>query len=194
MNKVDKKYIFQYFQNISTLISRIHTEDILNVVLQLVKLKRRKGRLFILGVGGSAANSSHAVNDFRKICHIEAYSPTDNVSELTARVNDESWESVFSKWLEISNLSQKDMVMVFSVGGGSMKNRVSVNIIHALKYARKQKSLIVGIASRDGGYTKKIADYFIFIPPYSKETITPFAESIQAVIWHAIVTHPILCK
>lgn len=161
-------------------------QDLLN---ELVALKKRSGRLFILGVGGSAANASHAVNDFRKLCEIEAYS-FDNLAELTARTNDEGWESVFEKWLEGSHISQNDMIMIFSVGGGNEEKKVSVNLINALNYAYSSGATITGIVGRDGGYTKKIADVCILIPTINEYLITPFAESFQSIIWHMLVFHP----
>lgn len=160
------------------------------IVDLLVNLRERKGRLFLLGVGGSAANCSHAVNDFRKIVGIEAYTPADNVSELTARTNDEGWESVFSEWLKVSRLSANDMVSVFSVGGGNLEKNVSPNLVSALKLAKETGAKIIGIVSRDGGYTAKVADACIIIPVVNPETITPHAEAFQAVIWHLLVSHP----
>jgi len=155
-------------------------------------VKKQDGRLFLLGVGGSAANCSHAVNDFRKIAHIETYTPVDNVSELTARANDEGWDTIFVEWLKGSHLSKKDVVMVFSVGGGNLEKNISTNIVSALKYAKKIGAKILGIVSRDGGYTKKVADVCILVPVSRDEMITPLAEAFQAVIWHAMVNHPLL--
>ena len=168
----------------------VDTAEVEAVIRLLVNLKKRAGRLFLLGVGGSAANCSHAVNDFRKICHIEAYAPTDNVAELTARTNDDGWETVFGRWLEVSHLSARDMVMVLSVGGGIFEKNISPNIVKALEYAKKIGTPITGIVSRDGGYTRKVATASILIPIREAEFITPLAESFQAIIWHAIVTHP----
>ena len=153
-------------------------------------MRSNKGRLFILGVGGGAGHASHAVNDFRKLAGIEAYTPVDNVSELTARVNDEGWESVFVRWLEISSLSAKDAVMVFSVGGGHQEKNISMNIVDALNFSKKAGAKIIGIVGRDGGYTKKMADACVLVPVVNPETITPHTESFQAVIWHLIVSHP----
>ncbi|MBI4991297.1 SIS domain-containing protein [Candidatus Gottesmanbacteria bacterium] len=187
-------YIDNYFKGAISLINKLNHKEVEKTVGELIKLKKRKGRLFLLGVGGSAANCSHAVNDFRKICGIEAYTPVDNVSELTARTNDNGWESVFVTWLMESNLSKKDAVMIFSVGGGDLKKGVSVNIVRALQYAKKKGSAILGIVSRDGGFTKEVADVCIQIPVISEEKIAPYAESFQAVIWHAIVNYPKLHK
>lgn len=158
----------------------------------LKDLRDAGGRLFILGVGGSAGNASHAVNDFRKLCHIETYAPTDNVSELTARTNDEGWDTVFSKWLEISRLSSKDAVFVLSVGGGNAELNVSTNLVRALEYAKSVSASIYGIVGRDGGYTAKVANTVVIIPPIDKNLITPISEAFQAVVWHCLVSHPIL--
>jgi D-sedoheptulose 7-phosphate isomerase len=148
------------------------------------------GRVFFLGVGGSAANASHAVNDFRKIAGIEAYAPTDNVSELTARTNDEGWESVFTGWLAVSRLSAKDLLMVFSVGGGSIEKNTSVNLVRALEYAKKTGAKICGIVGRDGGFTATVADAIVLVPTVHPDRITPHAEAFQAVVWHLLVSHP----
>lgn len=158
----------------------------------LTDLRRRGGRLFILGVGGSAGNASHAVNDFRKLCGIEAYAPTDNVSELTARTNDEGWESVFAAWLRISRLRADDMLLVFSVGGGSLERNVSPNLVRALEYGREVGASIGGIVGRDGGYTARVADACVLVPSIEHSRITPHAEAFQAVIWHLLVSHPSL--
>ena len=163
---------------------------IANVVDILKTVRENKGRLFILGVGGSAGNSSHAVNDFRKIAGIESYAPTDNVSELTARTNDDGWNSVFKNWLKVSNLNSKDVVLVFSVGGGNLEKNISVNLVSAEKYAKEVGAKIIGIVSRDGGFTKEIADCCILIPMLTPETVTPHAEEFQAIIWHLLVSHP----
>lgn len=188
------RYINNYLKGAALVINKLDIKEIEKTIKELIKLKKRKGRLFLLGVGGSAANASHAVNDFRKICSIEAYTPVDNVSELTARTNDNGWETVFVDWLKGSCLTKKDAVMIFSVGGGDLKKGVSVNIVKALQYAQKIGSTILGIVSRDGGYTKKVADSCIMIPVISDEKITPYTEAFQAVIWHAIVNYPKLHK
>jgi D-sedoheptulose 7-phosphate isomerase len=152
--------------------------------------RRRGGRLFVLGVGGSAANASHAVNDFRKIVGIEAYTPTDNVSELTARTNDEGWTSVFEQWLRVSRLSSSDLVLVFSVGGGNLDLQVSPNLVAALKYAKSLGAGIIGIVGRDGGYTAQAAEACVIVPTVNAAHVTPHAETVQAVLWHLLVSHP----
>jgi D-sedoheptulose 7-phosphate isomerase len=160
------------------------------MVQALVDLRARGGRLFILGVGGSAANCGHAVNDFRKLCAIEAYAPTDNVAELTARTNDEGWESVFAGWLEVSKAGEKDAVLVFSVGGGSRERNVSPNLVLALEYAKQNGLTILGVVGRDGGYTKQVGDHVMVVPTVDPSHITPHSEAFQAVIWHGLVCHP----
>src|SRR5436309_11574756 len=156
----------------------------------LVELRARGGRLFILGVGGSAGHASHAVSDFRKIAGIEAYTPTDNVSELTARINDDGWETVFANWLRRSRLTRDDMVLVFSVGGGSLEHNVSPNVVRALEYARNQGATICGVVGRDGGYTAKVADVCVIVPTVNVARVTPHTESFQALVWHLLVSHP----
>ena len=183
-------YTDEYLGGALSAIFQLSKKDINNVIDLLSKIKKDKGRLFLLGVGGSAANCSHAVNDFRKIAGIEAYTPVDNVAELTARTNDDGWATIFVAWLKTSNLSNKDAVMVLSVGGGNLEKNISVNIVEALKYAKSIQAKILGIVSRDGGYTKQVADGCIIIPVIKNEFITPFAESLQALIWHLIVFSP----
>jgi len=155
-------------------------------------VRARGGRLFILGVGGSAANASHAVNDFRKLAGIEAYAPTDNVSELTARTNDDGWHSVFAEWLKGSRFDKKDAILVLSVGGGSLEKNVSPNLVSALKLAKERGSAILGIVGRDGGYTAQVADVAIIIPTVNPANITPHTEAFQAVVWHLWISHPTL--
>lgn len=184
------KYVEDYLAGVVSALFKLTRKDVEQIIERLVELKKRKGRLFLLGVGGSAANCSHAVNDFRKICTIEAYTPIDNVSELTARTNDDGWDTVFVNWLKGSQLSNKDAVMVFSVGGGNLEKNISANIVRALDFTKKVGSTILGVVSRDGGHTKKVADACVLIPVIAKETITPYAESFQALIWHLIVFHP----
>ena len=184
--------IQKYFAYIKKILERINRKPIGELINELQRLQKRKGRLFILGVGGSAANASHAASDFRKLTEIEAYAPTDNIAELSARTNDEGWESVFINWLKISRLNKNDMLLIFSVGGGSEEKNVSVNLIEAIRYAKKIKAKIAGIVSRDGGYTKKNADICVLVPVVNKYLITPFAESFQAIIWHLLVFHPYL--
>lgn len=189
-----QNYTQDYFKGISEIVSKLSKKDINDTIEALLALKKRKGRLFLLGVGGSAANCSHAVNDFRKICNIETYTPVDNVSELTARTNDDGWDSVFVNWLKGSRLTKKDAVMIFSVGGGNIEKNISTNIPKALDYAQKKGSTILGIVSRDGGYTKKVATHCILVPTITSEKITPYAEAFQAVIWHGIVNCPVLVE
>lgn len=184
--------IKKYFKYIKEICDKIDRNPIGALINELYELQKRKGRLFILGVGGSAANASHMANDFRKLCEIETYCPTDNVSELTARTNDEGWDSTFEAWLKGCNLISKDMVFVLSVGGGNEKKKISMNIVKALKYAKKQNCFIGGIVGRDGGYTKKVANACVLIPTINQYLVTPFAESFQAVIWHLLVFHPTL--
>jgi len=180
-----KSYTTQYLRETEQIISLIDQEEIVKSIELLCKLKESNGRLFILGVGGSAANASHAVNDFRKIAGIETYTPTDNVAELTARTNDEGWNTTFIKWLEISKLNNNDALLVFSVGGGSLNT--SLNIKEAIDYAIEKKAKIVAIVSRDGGYAKQKADACVLIPVVSTDRITPHAEGWQGIIWHLIV-------
>ena len=187
---MNKNFIADYLDVSSRVLNNLDHVALNNIVRIIVSLREREGRLFILGVGGSAANAAHAVNDFRKLAHIEAYSPTDNVSELTARVNDEGWETSFSNWLAGSRLNANDGVMVFSVGGGDAEKRVSVNLIRALEYAKLKNASIIGIVGRDGGFTAKNADACVIIPTESEALVTPLAESLQALIWHMVVSHP----
>ena|SRR3989344_3725181 len=188
------KYLEKYFQGAVSIIHQIDQQAIIQSIKYLAKLKKNRGRLFLIGVGGSAANCSHAVNDFRKICNIEAYTPADNISELTARTNDDGWQSIFANWLKVSQLNKNDILMVLSVGGGNYEKNISVNIIKALKYAKKKKTKVIGIVSRNGGYTKKVADVAIMIPVLVENLITPYAESFQSIILHAIVNSPVLYK
>ncbi len=162
------------------------------MVGMLVKLRERGGRLFILGVGGSAANAGHMVNDFRKIAQIETYAPTDNVSELTARVNDEGWETVFVQWLAGSRLGDRDMVFILSVGGGDLERNISPNLVRALQYAQQVGATICGIVGRNGGYTARVADACVIVPTVNTTTVTPHAEAFQGIVWHLMVSHPAL--
>ncbi|MBI2503693.1 MAG: SIS domain-containing protein [Candidatus Latescibacteria bacterium] len=171
-------------------IERLDRSAIERMVELLVQTRQQGGRLFVLGVGGSAANASHAVNDFRKIAGLEAYAPTDNVSELTARVNDEGWETVFAAWLAGSRLGARDLVLVLSVGGGNRELNISPNLVAALEYAKTVGARVCGIVGRDGGYTATVADACLIVPTISAQSITPLAESFQAVIWHLLVSHP----
>jgi D-sedoheptulose 7-phosphate isomerase len=180
----------KYLAEAAQILAAIDPAPIERMVSLLVELRDRGGRLFFLGVGGSAANASHAVNDFRKIAHIEAYSPTDNVSELTARTNDEGWETVFVNWLKGSRLSARDMIFVFSVGGGDLERNISPNLVRALEHAQKVGSTICGIVGRTGGYTAKAADACVIVPTVNADTVTPHAEAFQGVVWHLLVSHP----
>ena len=183
-------YTQQHLEETARIVAELDVESIERAVQLLVDLRNRGGRLFLLGVGGSAANCSHAVNDFRKLAGIEAYAPTDNVSELTARTNDEGWASVFVEWLKVSHLNAKDMLFVMSVGGGSLEKNISPNLVTALQYGKEVRANIIGIVGRDGGYTAQVADACVIVPTVNPETITPHAESFQAVIWHLMVSHP----
>lgn len=187
-----RKYIDTYLDEVSEIVRKIDKDEIEKMVKILAGVRKSNGRLFMLGVGGSAGNASHAVNDFRKIAGIECYCPTDNVSELTARVNDDGWDTSFVNWLKGSRLNSTDCIFIFSVGGGNIEKNISVNIVNALKYAQDRGSSIIGIVGKDGGYTAKVADACVIIPTVNNETITPHAESFQGTIWHLLVTHPLI--
>ena len=187
-------FINQYFTEAKDIIEKIDKEQILKIISIINKIRTDKGRLFILGVGGGAGHASHAVNDFRKICGLEAYTPTDNVSELTARINDDGWETAYANWLRVSNLNNNDALLVFSVGGGNLEKNISVNILKSLELAKNLGAKICGIVGRDGGYTAQVADACVVIPPINPDTITPHTEAFQAVIWHLLVSHPDLQK
>jgi D-sedoheptulose 7-phosphate isomerase len=183
-------YAQQHLDEASQIIKQLDVDAIEKMADLLAKLKTTGGRLFFLGVGGSAGNCSHAVNDFRKIVGIESYAPTDNVSELTARMNDEGWDTVFSEWLKISKLSSSDAVFILSVGGGNLEKNISPNLVSALKHAKHIGATVMGVVGRDGGYTAKVADAFVIIPTVNADTITPHSEAFQAVVWHLLVSHP----
>ena len=185
-------YTTQHLDEAARVLAGLDTNAIEKMVALLSDLRERRGRLFFLGVGGSSANCSHAVNDFRKIAGIEAYTPVDNVSELTARTNDEGWESVFAAWLKGSRLQANDMLFVFSVGGGSLDRNISPNLVLALQYAREVGAQVVGVVGRDGGYTAQVADACVIVPTVNPENITPHTEAFQAVVWHLLVSHPAL--
>ena len=172
------------------ILKSLKVEDIERMADILAEIKRSGGRLFFLGVGGSAGNCSHAVNDFRKIVGIESYAPTDNVSELTARTNDEGWQTIFSEWLKISKLTPRDGIFIFSVGGGNLEKNISPNLVEALKFAQSVGAKIMGVVGRDGGFTATVADACVIVPTVNPETITPHSEAFQAVIWHLLVSHP----
>jgi D-sedoheptulose 7-phosphate isomerase len=187
-------FIKQYLIEVKNIIDALDLKEILKIVKQINFVKKNKGRIFFIGVGGSAANSSHAVNDFRKLAGIECYSPVDNVSELTARTNDEGWHTIFKSWLIVSKLNKNDLIFVFSVGGGDARKNVSTNIIEALKFAKLKKAKICGIVGKNGGYTSKIADACLRIPVKNMKNLTPHSEAFQAVIWHLLVSHPDIKK
>jgi len=190
----NENYIESYLSEAKQIIDGVDTNQIQKTVDLLLKVRNQGGRLFILGVGGGAGNATHAVNDFRKIVNMESYTPTDNVSELTARVNDDGWETSFAKWLEVSRINSKDCILVFSVGGGNEEKNISANIVHALKLAKGVGACVLGVVGRDGGYTAKVADACVIIPTVNSETVTPHTEAFQAVIWHLLVSHPSLLK
>jgi D-sedoheptulose 7-phosphate isomerase len=183
-------YSQQHLDETAQIVAQLDPTICEKAVELLSAVRTRGGRLFILGVGGSAANASHAVNDFRKIAGIECYAPTDNVSELTARTNDEGWSTVFAEWLKGSRVNEKDALLIFSVGGGSMEKNVSPNLVAALQLAKERGASVLGIVGRDGGYTAKVADVAIVIPTVNANNVTPHAEAFQAVVWHLLVSHP----
>ena len=183
-------FVQQYLEETQKVTAQLNAATIEKMVNELAAVRERSGRLFILGVGGSAANASHAVNDFRKICGFEAYAPTDNVSELTARTNDEGWATVLSEWLKGSRLNAKDALLIFSVGGGNLEKNVSPNLVSAVRLAKQVGASILGIVGRDGGYTAKEATACVLIPTVNTEHVTPHSEAFQAVVWHLFVSHP----
>ncbi len=192
MNSITTTFSAQFLAEAQRVITGLDTGAIERAVAILAETRARGGRLFVLGVGGSAGNASHAVNDFRKIVGLEAYAPTDNVSELTARTNDEGWASVFSEWLKVSHLRADDTVLVFSVGGGNVEKNVSPNLVLALQLAKSVGAKIIGIVGRDGGYTAQVADAAVLIPVVNPANVTPHSEAFQAVVWHLMVSHPAL--
>ncbi len=183
-------YTKQHLAEAIEIINQIDVDAIEKIADLLANVKAQEGRIFFLGVGGSAGNCSHAVNDFRKIVGIESYAPTDNVSALTARTNDEGWATIFAEWLKISKLSPKDMLFIFSVGGGNLEKNISPNLVEALKYGKQIGSKIVGVVGRDGGYTAQVADACVIIPTVNADNVTPHSEAFQAVVWHLLVSHP----
>ena len=183
-------YSTQHLKETAEIVAQLNPADCEKCVAELRATRERGGRLFILGVGGSAANASHAVNDFRKLAGLEAYAPTDNVSELTARTNDEGWASVFVEWLKTSRLRVEDAILVFSVGGGNLEKNVSPNLVSALQYAKQVGARVVGIVGRDGGYTAQVADACVVIPTVNPAHVTPHTEAFHAVVWHLLVSHP----
>ena len=188
------KFIKNYLEETKLIIEQLNFKDINNIIECVIKVRKKKGRIFFIGVGGSAANASHAVNDFRKLVGIECYAPTDNVSELSARTNDEGWDTVFESWLSTSRLNKKDLLFVFSVGGGDLKKNISPNIVRALRYAKLKQTKICGIVGKNGGYTKKLADACLCIPVQNIKNLTPHSEAFQAIIWHLIISHPKIKK
>ncbi len=180
----------EYIAEVTQILAKLDVSTIEKMVNKLADARKVNGRIFFLGVGGSAANASHAVNDFRKIAGFEAYAPTDNVSELTARVNDESWEDVFVNWLKGSRLRKEDVIFVLSVGGGNLEKNISPNLVRAVQYAKEVGSIVLGVVGRDGGYTATVADACCIIPTVNPDNITPHSESFQATVWHLIVSHP----
>jgi len=187
-------HVATYLQEVCETARRLPHDAIERLCDELVELRERAGRLFLIGVGGSAGNCSHATNDFRKLCGIDAYAPTDNVSELTARTNDEGWNTVFSEWLKVSRANDKDAILVLSVGGGNLEKNVSPNIVSAIQEAKARGMKVLGIVGRDGGYTGKAGDVVVTIPTVDEQRVTPHAEAFQAVIWHCLVSHPKLQK
>ena len=185
-------YASEFFAGSAEISRSIDTEKIESLTTELVALRERNGRLFILGVGGSAGNAGHAVNDFRKLCGIEAYAPTDNVSELTARTNDEGWETVFVEWLKVSRMNKDDAILVFSVGGGNLERNISPNLVRAVQHAKHVGARVLGIVGKGNGYTAEVGDVVVVIPVVRDEAITPFSEAYQAVVWHCLVSHPML--
>ena len=183
-------HAYDFFAEVASVSSKIDTAGVERLAAELVALRERRGRLFLLGVGGSAGNCSHAVNDFRKLCGIEAYSPIDNVSELTARANDEGWETIFTGWLEVSGLSEKDALLIMSVGGGDAERGVSVNIVRAVDMAKQRGARVLGIVGRTTGHTAKHGDAVVVIPEVNSDRITPLSEGFQAIVWHCLVSHP----
>jgi len=180
----------EFLDEVQKLVAQLNTDAIEKAADELARVRGRGGRLFILGVGGSAANASHAVNDFRKICGLEAYAPTDNVSELTARTNDDGWATIFAEWLKGSRLNAKDGLLIFSVGGGNLGKNISPNLVSAIQLAKKAGAAIVGVVGRDGGYTAKEATACVIVPTVNPAHLTPHTEAFQAVIWHLLVSHP----
>lgn len=185
-------HVEKYLKQAGTIARALAPDIIETMASALADLRNAGGRLFFIGAGGSAGNCGHAVNDFRKLCGIESYAPTDNVSELTARTNDEGWETVFAAWLVTSKLSERDGVFVFSVGGGDLERNVSPNIVRALELAKKRNAKVFGVVGRDGGYTKKVGDYVVVIPTVDSTLVTPHTEAFHAVVWHCLVSHPVL--
>ncbi len=189
-----KKFIENYLQETINIAKNIDINCLNKIIDGIYKVREKKGRIFFLGVGGSAAHASHAVNDFRKLGNIECYTPTDNVSELTARTNDDGWKFVFKDWLKVSKLNKKDIIFIFSVGGGNVKKKISENLVEAIKFGKSRKVKIYGVVGKNGGYTKKESEACICIPSINSKLITPHTEGFAAVIWHLIISHPKIQK
>lgn len=187
-------YTEMYLKEVIDITNLIDKNQVDKMVSILSNISLTGGRIFFIGVGGGAGNATHAVNDFRKIANIESYTPSDNVSELTARINDDGWDSSYEKWLKVSKISNKDLLFIFSVGGGNLEKNISANIVESLKLAKKVNAKVIGVVGRDGGYTAKISDACVIIPTVNNDTVTPHTEAFQAVIWHLIVSHPLLKK
>jgi len=187
---VSKEFLREYFDETRRIAAELDLETLDRIIQRLVQLRQEKGRLFLCGVGGSAGNCSHAANDFRKLAGIEAYAPTDNVSELTARTNDEGWDTVFSEWLKVSQAGPKDALMIFSVGGGDREKNISPNLVCAVDEAKRRGLEVLGLVGRDGGYTKQRGDRVLVIPTVNEQSVTPHTEAFQGVVWHAIVSDP----
>ena len=185
-------HVKEYFRQVQDLARAIDTQQVEALAMALANLRKNGGRLFLLGVGGSAANCSHAVNDFRKLCGIESYAPTDNVAELTARINDDGWDGALAEWLKVSRLQANDALFIMSVGGGNQERQVSVNLIQAIDLARERGSKVFGIVGRDGGYTKRMGDVVVLVPTVDEQLVTPHTEAFQAIVWHCLVSHPIV--
>ena len=188
----NQNHISTFFSQVNFIANSIDKQEIERLALSILKIRENDGRLFFLGVGGSAGNCSHAVNDFRKLCGIESYAPTDNVSELTARINDDGWDVALAAWLKVSRLKQNDAIFILSVGGGNFEKNVSVNLIKAVEYAKEKGAKVFGIVGRDGGYTKKVGDNIVVVPVVDEKLVTPHSEAFQAVVWHCLVSNPIL--
>ena len=188
----NQNHISTFFSQVNLIANSIDKQEIERLALSILKIRENDGRLFFLGVGGSAGNCSHAVNDFRKLCGIESYAPTDNVSELTARINDDGWDVALATWLKVSRLKQNDAIFILSVGGGNFEKNVSVNLIKAVEYAKEKGAKVFGIVGRDGGYTKKVGDNIVVVPVVDEKLVTPHSEAFQAVVWHCLVSNPIL--
>ncbi len=185
-------HVQEYFKQVEEISGKFDFAAVERLAQELAELRENAGRLFVIGVGGSAANASHSVNDFRKLCNIEAYTPVDNVSELTARANDEGWISIFTGWLKVSRANERDAILIFSVGGGDAEKNISANIVDAIDYAKANKIKVYAVVGRDNGHAAKHGDVVVVIPTITHDLITPHSEAFQAVVWHCLVSHPVL--